>query len=203
MAALPFTPLSESFDAILGASVQTKVVGLLVTVPDKEFTGREMASLLHVSHSNVQKSIRTLVDAGFVAVRRIGRADVVRVNREHVAFAALRALFLQRRGLADQVAKDLRAAFRGSSVALIVFGSYARAEAGRSSDLDLLVVANDPAGLEARVPSIESAFARKYGLPLSIHVVAAAALRRGPVPAYVRTALQEGLLLSGKVAWRR
>ncbi len=190
-------PLSESFDSILGISVQLKVVGLLATLPDKEFTGREIASLLHVSHSNVQKAIRTLVDAGFVSVRRIGRADAVRVNREHVAFDAIRALFQLRRGLAERVLKELRSAFRGQRVSLVVFGSYARAEASRSSDLDLLVITNHPAALEARVAVIESAFARKFGLPLSVHLVAAADLRRGRAPAYVRTALDEGILIAG------
>ena len=196
-APIPVAPLSETFDEILGASVHLKVVGLLVTLPEKEFTGREIASLLHVSHSNVQRAIRVLSDGGFIAVRRIGRADVVRVNKDHFAFAALRTLFQLRRNLPDRVAEDLRSAFRGSVVSLVVFGSYARGEADRSSDLDLLVLAKSRAALESRLPSIEAAFARKYGLPLSVHLLSLDDLRRGRVPAYVRTASEEGILLFG------
>jgi len=196
-ASLTVAPLSEAFDELLGASVHLRAVGLLVTLPDKEFTGREIAALLRVSHSNVQRALRTLVDLGFVSKKRIGRADVITVNKDHFAFPALRAMFLLKRELPDRVLADLRSAFRGSAISVTVFGSYARGEPDRESDLDVLVVTKDPSALKGNVAKIEVTFARKYGVPLSVKLLSPGDLKGGPIAEYIRTASDEGVLVLG------
>ena len=197
MASLSVAPLAETFDEVLGGSVHLKVVGLLVTLPEKEFTGREIASLLHVSHSNVQRALRVLADCGFLSLKRVGRADVARANKDHFTFAPLRALFQVKRDLAERVAEDLRSGLRESAASATVFGSFARGQADRSSDLDVLVIVKGRAIPDERVAFTEAAFARKYGVSLSVHLLSSADLRGGRVPAYARTASEEGVHLLG------
>lgn len=198
MVRLTVTPLVRMFDEILDPSIRLRVAGLLVSFPEKEFTGREIARLLGVSHSNVQRALRVLVDDGLVSKKRIGKADVFWTNQDHFAFKALRELFQARRELPERIAKDLRAAFRESGTSAIVFGSYARGDADRDSDLDVLVIAKDRSALEDKITRTEADFARKYGIRLSVKVVSPSDLAQRHVPPYIQAAAREGVLLWGE-----
>jgi len=197
MAQLTLTPLSDMFDEILDPSIRLRVVGLLVSLPEKEFTGREIAGLLGVSHSNVQRALRVLVEDGLASKKRTGRADVFWTNKDHFTFKALGDLFKVKRDLRERVAKDLYLAFRKSGISVTVFGSYARGEADRRSDVDVLVIAKDRAALEDKIGRIEADFARRYGVSLSVKVLSPSDLKRGLVPPFVQAAEKEGVLISG------
>jgi predicted nucleotidyltransferase len=197
MVSLAVTPLGRMFDEILDPSIRLRVAGLLVLFPEKEFTGREIAGLLGVSHSNVQRALRILVEDGLASKKRIGRADVFWTNRDHFAFKALRELFQVQRELPNRIARDLHSALRHAGVSVTVFGSYARGEADRGSDLDVLVIAKDRKALEDKIGGIETDFARRYGVPLSIKLFALSDMKRRPIPPYVLAAAKEGILISG------
>lgn len=197
MAQLTVTPIGQMFDEILDPSIRLRVVGLLASFPEKEFTGREIARLLGVSHSNVQRALRVLVDDGLASKKRIGRADVFWANKGHFMFKAVRELFEVKRELPERIAKDLHSAFRESGMSVTVFGSYARGEADRRSDVDVLVIAKDRTALEDEIGGIEADFVRRYGVFLSVKVLSPSDLRRRPVPPYVRAAAKEGLLIWG------
>ena len=197
MARLNLTPLAEMFDEILDPSIRLRIVGLLVSLPEKDFTGREIARLLGVSHSNVQRALRVLVEDGLASKKRTGRADVFWANKDHFTFKALRELFKVRRELPERIARDLLSALREPAISILIFGSYARGEADRRSDVDVLVIAKDRTELENKIGAIEASFARRYGVSLSVKVLSPSDLKRKPVPPYVQMAAKEGVLISG------
>lgn len=197
MVDLQVAPLREVIDEVLEPSIRLRVVRLLVLLPDKEFTGREIAGLLGVSHSNVQRAMRILVDDGFAFRKRLGRADIFRANRDHFLFQPLRGLFVLERELPERVAEDLRSNYESVAMSIVVFGSYARDTADRGSDLDVLVVTTKPELAKERTPRLVTRFSRKYGLPLSVKIVRASDFKKGTLPPYLREALKEGLLISG------
>ncbi len=197
MAQLTLTPLAEMFDEILDPSIRLRIVELLVSLPEKEFTGREIARLLGVSHSNVQRALRVLVEDGLASKKRTGRADVFWVNRDHFTFKALRELFRVKRELPERIEKDLLSAFRGSGMSVTVFGSYARGEADRRSDVDVLAIAKDRRELEDKIGTIEADFARRYNVSLSAKVLSPFDLKHKPIPPYVQAAAKEGILIAG------
>jgi len=197
MAQLTLIPLAEMFDEILDPSIRLRIVELLVSLPVKEFTGREIARLLGVSHSNVQRALRVLVEDGLASKKRTGRADVFSANRDHFTFKALRDLFKVKRELSDRIEQDLLSAFQESGISVTVFGSYARGEADRRSDVDVLVITKDRTKLENKIGTIEADFARRYNVSLSAKVLSPFDLKRKPVLPYVREAAREGILISG------
>ena len=81
MAQLTLIPLAEMFDEILDPSIRLRIVELLVSLPVKEFTGREIARLLGVSHSNVQRALRVLVEDGLASKKRTGRSPATSTGR--------------------------------------------------------------------------------------------------------------------------
>lgn len=197
MVEIQVKPLINSMEEILDSSIQLRVVKLMVILPEKDFTGREIATLLGVSHSNVQRAMRILVDDGLVWKRRIGSADVFRTNKEHFLYEPLRNLFTMERRLPDMIVKDLRSMLGDSILSIVVFGSYARGNAGRRSDFDVLVVAKDPNKASRNLPRLETNFLLKYQVPLSVKVLSPSDLRKRPLPSYIQAASEEGILLFG------
>src|SRR3990170_6370391 len=102
-------------DVVLGSTARIRVSRLLVELPDKEFTGREMARLLGMSHSTVLDALRGLADRGVVIERVMGRAHVFRANREHFLHSTLASLFGSERGHRREIADLIRSSLGASS----------------------------------------------------------------------------------------
>jgi predicted nucleotidyltransferase len=107
---------------------------------DEEFSGRHIHQLLRRGSENgVRNAAERLVEQGVVVSRRAGQANLYRLNRAHLAAPYVEGLA----GLRAQLVDRLRSTTADWSVAprsVLLFGSVARAEAGPSSDLDLLVI---------------------------------------------------------------
>lgn len=194
---LQLAPLTKVIDEVLEPSIRLRVARLLAQLPEKEFTGREIAGTLGVSHSNVQRAMRVLVDDGFAFRRRLGRADIFRVNKEHFLFRTLRELSALERNLPERILEELRSQYDPVALSVVVFGSYARGTADRESDFDVLVATAKPEQAEKRTPAIVARFSRKYRLPLSVKIVRTSDLKKKRLPPFIREALREGVLVSG------
>jgi len=145
---------NEPFGGIIpGARGAVLAVLLRTGTP---LTGRQVHGLVSDVYSlwTVQEALKALTRLGLVETQTFGRAGVHTINEVHASVAPLRALL-------DPVAA-LRAAVSavtGSDVqAVILFGSIARGEATKGSDIDLAVVA--PSGWDKRVELEDSVRAR-------------------------------------------
>lgn len=139
-----------------------------------EVSARDLARRAGLAHSRVLRILRELAGARVLRVHRVGRSDLYQVNRKHVLYAPLHALFAREAALTgeleDLLRKRLRS-FRWIREAYI-FGSVARGEARPESDVDLALVA--PA---VRVEDVDSALRRltdevreRFGTELNVHV---------------------------------
>lgn len=108
---------------------------------EQPVTRRQLAAAAGVAAGNASAVIRDLIDLGIVNETSAGRASMVSLNRTHLAaapvlaLAGLRGDFIRR--LRDRLSKwpDLHGAW--------LFGSVARGDATRDSDVDLLIIADD------------------------------------------------------------
>src|SRR4030067_1128621 len=62
-------------EEVLSSRAKAKVLRLLAKFPAKEYTGREMARALGLSHRTVDLALRDLAAYALVALRRIGGAE--------------------------------------------------------------------------------------------------------------------------------
>jgi predicted nucleotidyltransferase len=107
---------------------------------DAELTGREVHRLANRgSEHGVRKVLDRLAVEGVVHRRPAGSAKLYRLNREHLAAPAIEALAGLRQELLRR-AREAVGAWETRPAAVLVFGSFARGEAGRESDIDVLVV---------------------------------------------------------------
>ena len=100
-------------------------------------TGRRIHALVdNQSLGAVQQALRDLERLGVISTETIGRAGAHRINETHEAIAPLRALASPIEML-TRVVRDTASDVE----AVVVFGSVARGEAHKDSDIDLAVIA--------------------------------------------------------------
>jgi hypothetical protein len=100
---------------------------------------RTIARLAGVSQAQASRVLPRLVELGVVERREVPLASLFRMVPEHVASRALLALGRSTDAVLDEIGR-LAAALPHPPVSAIVFGSFARREAGRDSDIDVVVV---------------------------------------------------------------
>ena len=102
-------------------------------------TGRELATVAHVPPATARRIIDDLAQSGLVSQRPTGRSVEVSLNRQHLAVPALVALVTLRAEFIDRLQACIRDWSEPARAAWI-FGSAARADGDRQSDVDIVAV---------------------------------------------------------------
>jgi predicted nucleotidyltransferase len=116
------------------------VLSRLVEEPYQEFTVGDLAGIIEADQSTVSKAVTLLRELGAVQTRKEGRKQYVRINRDRLTkpdpvLSIPQAEFHRPvRAFLDRVEAEL-----ADVVGILLFGSVARGEADRASDIDLLV----------------------------------------------------------------
>lgn len=139
----------------------------LLARADRAMTGRSIERASGASHGGVQRALRHLVAEGIVTREPAGRAFLYRLNREHLAAPWIEGLASLRLELIERL-RVQATGWQLPAAAVSLFGSAARGEAARESDIDLLVIR--PPGVDyehtvwrEQVASLEQAAARWTG----------------------------------------
>jgi predicted nucleotidyltransferase len=106
---------------------------------DAALTGREIQRRVGASQDGVRGALDRLTRQGVVRRERAGRANLYRLNRQHLAAPWIEGLASLRLQLIERLRDTIRS-WELEPIAAVLFGSAARGEAGRESDLDILVV---------------------------------------------------------------
>lgn len=169
---------------------------------EEEFSGRRIHHLVtRGSEPGVRKAVERLVDQGIVLKRRAGRANLYRLNREHMSAEAIECLAEARWRLIVWLRETITL-WEVAPRCAALFGSAARGHAGASSDLDLLVVR--PLGVEEdsttwsdQLGSLERSATLRTGNDARIVELGERELpRAGPL---LENVLEEGVELSGSL----
>jgi len=181
----------------LSSRTKTKVVRLLSSFPTKEFTGREIAGIIGVGHRAVDLALGDLVSLDIVTVRRIGRANVYTANGESHRFQSLASLFKKEAKTRDALIDEIRRSVLGV-LSCVLFGSVATGEDGLDSDVDLLVITDNPKGLGEAMESLRSKVAKRFSLHLAPIVLTPRQLREKWKTPFVMSAAKDGRLIAGE-----
>jgi predicted nucleotidyltransferase len=108
---------------------------------ERPVSRRQLAALAGVAPGNASAVIDDLIDVGLVSEAMAGRASMVSLNRAHLAAGPVLELV----GLRGELIRRLRERLSGwpDLDEAWLFGSVARGDADRESDIDILIVARD------------------------------------------------------------
>lgn len=138
------------------------VLHLLIDNPERSFTNRELHRLTGKGLGNVNAAVQALEALKVVTVDRDGRANQVQINSAKVVSPDDRITAIPQdeyhapvRRVVDLVTERISA-----DAGIVLFGSVARGDADRASDIDLFVVVDeDRMAAQRAAHSIEDDFA--------------------------------------------
>jgi predicted nucleotidyltransferase len=116
------------------------VLALLIEEPYGEFTVSQLATMTEANQASVSKAVSLLRELGPIQTRRDGRKQYVSVDRDRLTKSdpvlSIPQSEFQKpvRAFVDRVAEEV-----DELVGILLFGSVARGEADRASDIDIMV----------------------------------------------------------------
>jgi len=132
---------NASLDSALFGKARRAVLALLYSHPDEAFYLRQLIRAAGAGQGAVQREVKRLSDAGIVRRTVRGHQVYYQADRRCPVFRELKSLAVKTAGVGDVLRAALAPLAERIRVAFI-YGSLARAEARRASDVDLLVVGN-------------------------------------------------------------
>jgi predicted nucleotidyltransferase len=126
----------------LFSTTQQRLLALLFGQPDRSFFANELIELTKSGSGGVQRELRRLTDSGLVSTAKIGNQKHFQANHSAPLFQELRSIVRKTFGLAEPLRVALAALAERIQFAAI-YGSVAKRTDTASSDVDLLIVADD------------------------------------------------------------
>jgi predicted nucleotidyltransferase len=115
------------------------VLAVLYAHPDESLYLRQLARASGVGLGPVQREVKKLTGSGIIIRKVSGRQVYFQANRDCPIFLELQSMMLKTAGAGDLIRSAL-APLSGRIDLAFIFGSLARGEPKRSSDIDLMVV---------------------------------------------------------------
>ena len=115
------------------------VLSVLYSHTDESFYLRQLVRITGVGVGAMQRELKQLTDSGIIRRLRIGRQIFFQANTDCPVFKELRDLIIKTIGVGDVLRSALVPLAERIQLAFI-YGSIARGDETRGSDLDILVV---------------------------------------------------------------
>ena len=153
---------STSLADALFTTTQQRVLALLFGQPSRSFFASELIELTGSGSGAVQRELKRLTSSGLVTVKRIGKQKHYPANPDSPVFEELCALVRKTVAMVEPIRQALAPLAEKIALALI-YGSVVKGTDTASSDIDLLVVADDVTleALYSALAPVEASLDRK------------------------------------------
>jgi len=186
-------------EMLLGSKVKVKVLRTLERYREKEFTIRELAKFLGVSHTGIKKVVDELEKTNVLRVRTVGRSYAFRLNMNSYAAKIVGKTFEMESGalseLGDVIREKLKSRFVTSAA---LYGSVVEGKETSRSDIDLLIITNQREKVEEIVAELQNDVSERFGNSISAYYIGEEDLRRKRKEPPIKQALQNHMLICGK-----
>ncbi len=163
----------DVLDDILGTKTRVKLLRAFFTYPGKEFSESELQRIAGIPQASGHRNLKSLLENGLLSRRRIGKANLYSLNREHVLHSSLQRLFGEEKNLLNTLKETLRENLQGvPGVGLaVLFGSIVKAREMPDSDVDILIVSDeDKAVVEKGLRGLVTAVEEGFGNPVFLMI---------------------------------
>lgn len=151
-----------SISDALFTKTQQRVLGLMYSKPDAAFYTNQIVRLANMGSGTVTRELTRLAAAGVLVARQEGNQLYYQANAQNPIYTELLGIVKKTFGVAD-VLREAFAPLAAQIQLAFVYGSIAKGEATASSDVDVLVIAQDLtyADVMAVLQTAEASLGRK------------------------------------------
>ncbi|MBS0452890.1 MAG: nucleotidyltransferase domain-containing protein [Proteobacteria bacterium] len=187
----------SAVDFLFTPGVQ-RVLGLVFSRPEQEFTLKDLLDRAGAGNGNSQRHIEQLIKAGVLEEGpRRGRQRAIKANTAHFLYPELRTIALKSFALVEPL-RDALAPFADRIDEAFVFGSVATGSDSHRSDIDLIVVGSAPLlDLTQSLADVESRLGRQVHLAVYTAQEWAGLRRSDPVLAQISESSKLSVLPHG------
>lgn len=193
--------IHRALESIFGSHAKVNILRVLFASP-QPLSGRQVGELSGLTHRGAIQALGSLVEIGAVRQRRVGKAYQYSLSKGNVFVEKIIAPCIKaEKGLLDDLKNDIVAHFGKAAVSLILYGSLARGEEKKGSDIDVFAVVkakDEKSEVEERAASKNPYFNERYGGLLSLQCFTLDEIKRKKTLPLIKSVTKEGMLLSGK-----
>jgi len=131
----------ESLAAVLFGKTRRALLSLLYCHADESFYLMQLVRAAGVGKGTIQRELKLLTEVGIIHREKIGRQVFYRANNQCSIYEELRNMIIKTMGYVDVLKADLAPIMEDIKVAFI-YGSVARANEYKDSDVDILIIGN-------------------------------------------------------------
>lgn len=186
-------------EMLFGSKVKVTVLRTLWKFKEKEFTIRELAQFLEISHTGVRKVLRDFEKMNVLSIRTIGRSYAFKLNTRSYGYSIVEKLFeIEENTLLDlkkMLNKELGVP---NVISAALFGSLVQGKEAPLSDIDLLIVTQKKEDVEGIVAELQKKVSERFGNSVSAYYVGEQELRKKRKESPIKQALQRYILICGK-----
>jgi predicted nucleotidyltransferase len=190
-------------EKIIGKKSKIKMLRLLLNNKEQEYCLDDIAKYTGMSCGTIYPSLKELLEARVITQRKVGRSLLYTINKNHILFPPIKELIhLEKKSLRIVAEQFVASLDKKGIVAIILFGSVARAEFNEKSDIDILIVYRHK-NVKEEVELLVDKFLEIY----DVHVVPLFLTKLEVLERIERfdnfliTLINEGQLLYGEAPW--
>lgn len=156
---------------ILGNKTKVKLLRAFFTYPEKEFTESELQRIAGIPQASVHRNVKSLLENGLLDRKRIGKANLYLLNKEHILYPLLNSGFEGEKNILMELKKMIAGIVRSPPEVemAILFGSIIKGMERADSDIDIFIVCKgDKSQLEDKLKDMITVTQNKFGNPVSL-----------------------------------
>jgi len=157
-------------DEIIGNRTKVKLLRAFFNYPEKDFTESELQRIAGIPQASVHRNVKSLLMNGTLDRKRIGKANLYSLNKEHILYTILQNIFEDEKNLLSELKKSLKGSIESlSRIELaVLFGSIVKGTERADSDIDIFIVSKaDRSQVEEEMKNLIHVIGNKFGNPIS------------------------------------
>lgn len=160
----------QYLEELLGSKLKIKILRTLWRFQEKEFTIRELAKFLGISHTGVRKVLRDFERTNVVIVRTVGKSYAFKINTKSYAASIIEKIFESEQNTLLELIKMLKKGLSTPEiVSVALFGSIAQKKEAPLSDVDLLILTKERGKVENIVLRLQKQVVERFGNSISAY----------------------------------
>ena len=186
-------------EIILGSKVKIKILRVMFRFPNKNFTGRELTSLIkNISAMAVSKSIKDLIEINLVSLEHHGNSNLLRLNKDSYLFEPIKNLFLAEESTITKLNKTIRKHLNVPCIkTAAIFGSLVAGEEKKDSDIDLFIITDNKKLTDGIIENLQKDINKGFGNVLMPYIMTKEEFKNKKNKPVIKNIINNNILIIG------